>query len=128
MDINNKSFVAYDSFEDEVTLCTVTMLGAVIQWQPRAEDVKEVCLETPHDNKIDPVIYNSYAFHDRYSYSLLNIWSEQLWASRFWANNKNYETIALRYVVIPKETPKAPVLPSKGPTRAMREACKCILL
>ena len=103
MDINNKNFITYDFSEDEVTLSNVTMLGAVIQWQPRAEDIKEVCLETPYNYNIAAAIYDSNTFHDRYSYSLLNMWSKQLWVSGFWANKKNYDIYlyknCLRYVL-----------------------------
>jgi hypothetical protein len=78
----------YDFSEDEITLCRVTMLGVVMQWQPRVEDIKEVCLKSPHDYSIATAIHDSCTTHDRYSYSLLNIWANQLWAAGFWDNEK----------------------------------------
>ena len=77
-----------DISEDEITLCTVTMLGVVMQWQPRVEDIKEVCVISPHNYSIATAIHDSCATHDRYSYSLLNIWANQLWAAGFWADEK----------------------------------------
>ena len=95
MDIDNKDVTNvqlqdydYDFSEDEITLCTVTMLGVVMQWQPRVEDIKEVCLKSPHDYSIATAIHDTCATHDRYSYSLLNIWANQLWAAGFWADGK----------------------------------------
>ena len=74
--------------EDEITLCRVTMLGVVMQWQPRIEDIKEVCLKSPHDYSITTAIYDSCITHNRYSYSLLNIWANQLWVAGFWDDDK----------------------------------------
>jgi hypothetical protein len=95
MDIDNKDVTNvqlpdfdYDFSEDEITICTVAMLGVVLQWQPRVEHIKEVCLKTTHDYSITTAIYDSCTAHDRYSYSLLNIWANQLRANRFWADEK----------------------------------------
>ncbi len=97
MDINNKDVTNaqppdydYDYSEDEITLCTVTMLGVVMQWQPRIENIKEVCLKTPHDYSITTAIYDSCTTHDRYSYLLLNIWANQLRETGFWADDKKH--------------------------------------
>jgi hypothetical protein len=87
-DVTNAHLEDYGLSEGDITLCTVTMLGVVMQWQPWAEDIKEVCLKTSHDHNITAVIYDSYTFHDRYSYSLLDIWTKQLWTSGFWANSR----------------------------------------
>lgn len=78
----------YDFSEDEIILCTVTMLGVVMQWQPRVGNIKEVCLKTPQDYSIATAIYDSCKTHDRYSYSLLNMWANQLWAAGFWDDDK----------------------------------------
>ena len=72
--------------EDEITLCTVTTLGVVLKWQPRVEDIKEVCLKPPHNYSITAVIYDSCTTHEMYSSSLLHIWANQLWESGFWAD------------------------------------------
>jgi hypothetical protein len=81
----------YEFSEDEITLCRVTMLGVVMQRQPRVEDIKEVCLKSPHDYSITNAIYDNCTTHDRYSYFLLNIWASQLRAAGFWDNDKNPE-------------------------------------
>jgi hypothetical protein len=78
----------YEFSEDEITLCKVTMLGVVMQWQPRVEDIKEVCFKASQDYSIANAIYDNCTTHDRYSYSLLNIWASQLRAAGFWDNEK----------------------------------------
>lgn len=89
-DVTNVQLEDHGLSEDDITLCTVTMLGVVMQWQPRVEDVKEVCLKAPHDYSITAAIYDSCTTRDRYSYSLLNIWASQLLALGFWPNEKKY--------------------------------------
>lgn len=86
-DVTNVQLQDYD-YDEEIELCTVTMLGVVMRWQPRVEDIKEVCLKSPHDYSIATAIHDACATHDRYSYLLLNIWANQLWAAGFWDDQK----------------------------------------
>jgi hypothetical protein len=95
MDTHNKDVINvqvpdcdYEFSEDEITLCTVTMLGVVMQWQPRVANIKEVCLKTTNDYSISTAIYDNCTTNDRYSYSLLSIWANQLRANGFWADDK----------------------------------------
>jgi hypothetical protein len=60
----------------------------VLQWQPSVEDIKEVCLKIRHYYNITAAIYGSSIFHGRFLDPWLIIWSKQLWASGFWADNK----------------------------------------
>lgn len=56
-DVTNVQLPDHDSdfSNDEIS---VTMPGVVIQWQPRVENIKEVCLKTPHDYNITTAIYD----------------------------------------------------------------------
>jgi hypothetical protein len=78
----------YEFSEDEITLCTVTMLGVVLQWQPKVKNIKEVCLKTPQDYSIATAIYDSCTTHERLSSSLLTMWVNQLRAAGFWDDDK----------------------------------------
>jgi hypothetical protein len=78
----------YEFSEDEITLCTVTMLGVVLQWQLKVNNIKEVCLKTPQDYSIATAIYDSCTTHERLSSSLLNMWVNQLRAAGFWDDDK----------------------------------------
>jgi hypothetical protein len=64
------------------------MLGVVLQWQPRVENIKELCLKTPQDYSIATVIYDSCKTHERLSSSLLNMWVNKLRAVGFWDDDK----------------------------------------
>ena len=73
-----------DLFEDGISLCTVTMLGFKMNspnWQPLAENIKEVCFETPHSESIASVLSDADRLPDLRDRLLLNIWHKHLWTS-----------------------------------------------
>jgi hypothetical protein len=79
----------WDVSEDKATLCTVTMLGVVMQLRPRLEGIKEICFQSPRDYKITTAIYmcancTKRALRSRYPESLFIIWLKQLRESGFW--------------------------------------------
>jgi hypothetical protein len=78
----------YNISNDEIKLCTATMLGIVLKWQPKVEHVKEVCLKPFYNYSITATIFDNCLNNDRYSSSLLIILANQLSVSGFWGDDK----------------------------------------
>lgn len=95
-----------DGYEDGVKVCTVKSLGLVFKWQPKIEDIKEVCYETPYDCSLDTMIDDCNTSRDRYPSPLLEIWANTLRSSGSrmdtgMTRNGSYSTVSRRFAFLP---------------------------
>ena len=66
------------------------MLGFKVNspnWQPLAENIKEVCFEKLYSGSIASVLSEADKFPDLRNRLLLNIWHKQLWTSGRFAHD-----------------------------------------
>jgi hypothetical protein len=49
---NGEDYKEWGFSKDDIAWCKIKMLGVVMQWQPRVEDITVFCIQSPRDYNI----------------------------------------------------------------------------